>query len=979
MVRWFLVAFAAMFPQSALMREEILFDYGWRFNLGDPYSGDKDFAPMCSKTDPFPKSLDGHFCYNLQRSVSATTEAECQANCCSQLNCSTWIFREFSTPRNDTWRSGCHVGQSNDCAPSDEDWLGEQRPLPTAPPTPVQNNRASRDYDDSKWEVVNAPHDGIVGGTYSIDGPEHNGYLQQNTTWYRKHFHLPKDWYGKSIWISFDGVFRSSLIYLNGDYLDYHESGYTSFAVRLDDAERVYYGYEPTDSNVIALRADAAGGSGWWYEGGGIYRHTHLVAADPTHVVPDSVYGHISVDETTIDQRESSFGLYAMKATFHGRVEVVNDGKESVERLVRFSLSDADGNAIASKDSETFSLARGETRKIVMTNISLEEVELWSPSRPYLYHVEVSVLASGTSDVLDAVNVSTGAVSSRFDPDTGFYINKKAFTWRGFCNHNDFTGVGVAVPERVNLFRAQMMRAVGGNSWRMSHNPPAPELLDILDRLGVLVWDETRDMANNTALMADMRSMVRRDRNHPSVQLWSFCNERSCLEPGSSIGEVGAAYKAIAEEEDPFRLVTANMNVNLTTTGLPLSKVIPVQGLSHQNGDKYDSFHEMFPSKPLIGSECCSCRSQRGEDVGNASAKVFGSFNADCNQEQTLYALSRKYVSGTMVWTLFDYYGEPTPYDWPMVSSSFGSFDLAGFAKPSAFWYRAWWLDDAMASKREDVPFHPPPLINPERTMSSSSDDSGGPVVYIVQHWEPMDGEENKNRTIQVYTNAPSVELFVNDKSVGVKSVEKLGWAEWNDVAFSPGSITAYAKGTSHSDTVFTSGPPAKVIISVDVPSNETGTGTALVLDGQDAGLVRATVLDANDQVVPSASDRVMFTVLSGPGIIIGVGNGNPSCSQPNKVSYRDAYHGLARAIIQVVEDRASPPEHRRRLLEIDDDGPRSIRVIHPDDEERVPAADEIVVEAVYGVFSAQVAIPVTADLRRHGVLAVAQEWMTES
>ena len=456
--------------------------------------------------------------------------------------------------------------------------------------------------------------------------------------------------------------------------------------------------------------------------------------------------------------------------------------------------------------------------------------------------------------------------------------------------------------------------------------------------------------------------------------VWSLiCNEAGC----SSGDKNGAAqsFRNVSKQVDSFRPVTANMNGDL---GNALSQTVDIQGFSHQGGNVFDSFHQNFPDKPVIGSECCSCRTQRGEDFGDSSKPTFSSFNADCNQAQTGNQLDRVFVAGCMVWTLFDYYGEPTPYGWPMVSSSFGSIDLAGFAKPSAYWYRAWWYYRAKSNSTYsgyDVPVNPPSLVDPYASSSEENLEEGY-MIHIVQSWEPIEGKTN--RTIQAYTNAKMAELMVNGKSLGKVTVDWQGWAEWSGVSFSAGKITANALDSQSqakaSHTVETAGAPSKVVAMIDVPSEKTGTGSMLVLNGQDAGMISAAIVDAKGQVVPSSSANVTFRIVSGPGRIIGVGNGDPSCHEPNQVPWRSAYHGLARAIIQVTEASASSNLHRKRLMQVDRDGDIHTRVVLPGDTST--AADIVVEAAVDGLGTSTVSIPVTSDEDTHGVLAVAKRSM---
>ena len=947
-----LTAKASLKSESTL-REDVNFDFGWLFHLGDLK------AWQCSPDD-FPQNRSGVQCLGLMGDPSTTADA-CRDSCCGDVMCAIWQFAPDQ---------GCWLGTSDDCNHPNTDWVGGERKVPAKPPAPTTNGPASRDYDDSSWELVDVPHDGIISGVYTEDGPRSHGYLPLNITWYRKHFNLPSEWKGRTVWVYFEGIFRASTVFFNGVELLYHDSGYTSFTVRLDNSSSVFYGDGKQNENVLAIRADAMHGTGWWYEGGGIYRHTHLISANLQHVIQNGLYGVLNVSGSIKphDPADSSKGRYADKVTVYQSVEVANDGISSEMIELQFTVFDESGKIVSFTTTKPLSVKAGGIGKTTYSAQILNNTELWSINRPYLYTLQCEVMVNNA--VVDAVNVSIGARRTRWDPDTGFYLNDAPFIWRGFNNHNDFTGVGVAVPDRVSLFRAQSMRAVGANSWRMSHNPPIPVMLDIMDRVGVIVWDENRNFGDNPLWVQSEADMVKRDRNHPSVMIWSFCNEAGCS-LAQNEEQVAMEFKNVSNDMDQFRFVTANQNSHI---GGGLSSVIDIQGFSHQGGNVFDSYHEKFPKKPLIGSECCSCTTQRGEDFPDVSRKVLSNFNADCNQAQTGNQLNRKFVAGCMVWTLFDYYGEPTPYGWPMVSSSFGSIDLAGFAKASAYWYRSWWLYSAMHNKSlsgEDVPSNPPQLVNPKATPTQENTTSGY-IVHIVQSWESFPAN---NHAISVYTNAPMAELFVNGRSMGVKTIGWQGWAGWTSL-YTPGKLMATAinenKEVLASHTVETAGGAAKVVAYVDVPSIKTGTGSMLVLDGQDAGMVSAAIVDPSGNVVPSATNNVTFSIVSGPGRIIGVGNGNPSCHEPNKVPWRSAYHGLARVIVQVTMDASTHPLHRHRLRQIDRDGGILTHIVPP--EVKYFADQPIVVEAsVDGLGSAQVSIPVTADARKHSVLSVAR------
>ena len=929
--------------------ESVNFDFSWRFSM-------EEAKVYCDLKD-FIHSLNDVQCYGLNPKQEKSAD-NCRSTCCNDGNCLVWQYSDSL---------GCFTGQSNDCQHPNKEWVGGGRD-PPGPPA-QSPKQAAKDYDDSKWEIVDVPHDGLINGSYDQSEVMGKGYLPIKNLWYRKHFSLPSEWEGQSVWVEFQGVFRHSSIYLNGQILCLHDSGYTTLLVRLDNASSVNYGSGVENGNVIAVEANAdVGYTGWWYEGGGIYRHVRLLTTDHVHFVVSGIYGQSKVVSNITDHvvGEPSKGQYA-DVDFYPEAEVYNENLDkSVSVMVIFNLIDEDGNNKGSVSSEVVTILPNQFTIFNETIWKISKVELWSITRPYLYTLCASLISASDKTIIENSTVTVGVRDTHWDPQTGFFLNGKKFKWRGFNNHNSFTGVGVAVPDRINLFRSQMMRAVGANSWRMSHNPPVPHLLDILDQIGIIVWDENRNYGSQKSWVMAQRDMVKRDRNHPSIMVWSFCNEGGC---GAGPG-VAEKFRKVSYQVDPERPVAANMNGGW---GGELTEHIDVQGLSHQSGSTFDSFHKQFPNKPLIGSECCSCTNQRGEDYPNPDKQVLGSFTGDCNQQQTGYELNREFVAGCMTWTLFDYYGEPWPYGWPMVSSSFGSIDLAGFAKPSAYWYRTWYYYGAKSNNNGyDVPMNPPSLVNPYSTKSEENLEDGY-TIHIVQSWEYFEGKPS--RTIQAYTNAEKAELVVNGQSFGNVSVNWHGWAEWTDIPFTPGKITANAfnaqKEVKASHTVETAGAAVKVVAAVDAPSEKTGTGSMLVLNGQDAGLISAAIVDSAGRVVPSSSALVTFRIVSGPGRIIGVGNGNPSCQEFNQVPHRSAYHGLARAVVQVTEDSASSPIHRKLMMQIDQDGGYRTRIVPPGE---TSYADAIVVEVTAdGLESSTISIPVTSDDNNHGVLASAK------
>ena len=1001
-------------------RETVSFNFGWRFISGDPPGA----AAPCPAS-AFKNTTPGLRCAN-QVFAPLMRVGDCQRACCpsspyinaSASGCTSFQFVTSKDPGH--WKenvtAGCYLGvgppDSCDAAggatPSSIQFLGGRVDAPVLPPpSGTWAAYSAAGADDSAWRAVDVPHDFVVARRFSPaedDGGAH-GYLPRaEPGWYRKHFALPPAWAAEDpassvVWLRFNGVFHISSIWLDGAPLTPSEgfdTGYTAFEVRLPAAAA------DGGAHVLAMRVDASYGSGHWYEGGGIYRDVQLVRAPAVHLVPDGLFASAAAS--------SESGEDVVSAT----AEVANDGVVAA-LLANFSVWDAEGALVATATSAPAELGAGATAVLApATPLLVAGARRWTPQSPYLYTVGVSLLGGGGGG--DALNVSTGFRTARFMADRGFVFEGEKLALRGFCNHNDMAGVGAAVPQRLNLYRAQMLRGVGGNTWRMSHNPGDPATFDVLDRLGVLSWDENRDYSYNS--VGGMRQMVRRDRNHPSVIVWSMCNEIECTELTPA---VGAAYRAAALAQDPTRPLSGNL---LHDSSGSMPQHFDVVGISHGStvpapytpspASWYDPrygyawLHENHPGMAFVGSESSSCLSQRGVnvvDTSGASPSFDDVHSADClskhycppnttkAQDEVLGNGSVAHHPGACtqswtlayddggepleffggqlgVWTLFDYLGEPSSHqhgaaaDWPQVSSNFGAFDLAGFAKPAAWFYRSWWLAHIAADSNAR-----PPIAG------------AAAVVKIVHEWR-----EPAPPLIAVYSNLPVVELFLDGTSLGRRSMGWANWTEWPAPRpFAPGNLTAvgYAAGVGAGsgggqlpqlqavarDSSLTPGAAVAIALSLDAPALSTGTGEALLLDGADTGLVRCSIVDARGVLSSAAAvgPNITFAVISGPGRVIGVGNGNPSCHEPNKASSRTAHHGLARAVVQVSVNAATPDRALQALVDLE--GNHTTRV------ELAPYAGPtaIVVQAsAPGFAPATISIPVSVDAAKDGVLAVA-------
>ncbi|MHB8635223.1 MAG: beta-galactosidase GalA [Fimbriimonadaceae bacterium] len=704
-------------------------------------------------------------------------------------------------------------------------------------------------FKDSGWRTVHLPHDFVIEGTFAERFDAGHGALARGTAWYRKSFSLPKSAMGKSIWIDFDGAFSDAHVWFNGVYLGSHRSGYTGF--RFDLQKYARFGAH----NTLAVHLDARKTEGWWYEGGGLYRHVWLTIANPVHVSP---MGGVFVTTSVVDV------LRKPRATIRAQVTVDNSGLKAVAAQIRNTVLNPGGKVIAVKTTK-WRLA-GKQTGVVLPMLSEPHAKLWSLTHPQLYTLRTEVLLGGKR--VDEVETRFGIRTIRFDAAKGFLLNERRVKLKGTCNHQDFAGVGIGMPDSVLAWRIAKLKGMGSNAYRCSHNEVASELLDACDRLGMLVMDENRELGDTysgkaspsttTNDLSDLRQEVLRDRNHPSVIMWSIGNEEWAVQTNPAGERIGTAMVSAVHALDPTRPVTAALNGG---HGSYLSRTLDLEGFNYDPAG-YAAYHASHPNHPMFASETASTTTTRGI---YAVDKVRGYVPAyDLNDGNSAEAdwepIAREpYNAGGFVWTGFDYKGEPTPYGWPCVNSHFGILDLAGFPKDLYYYYKAWW--------------------------------GGAPTVHVFPHWN-WPGKEGQPINVWVFSNGDSVELFLNGKSLGRKAnppYEHLAWL----VPYAPGKLVAraYAHGKLiATDSVATTGAPAalKVVTS----------RTQLVGDNEDTTMLEVAVVDAHGRVVPTAGNLVSFTV-SGPARVSGVGNGDPSCHEPDRSSKRHAFNGHCLGLIQ--------------------------------------------------------------------------------
>jgi beta-galactosidase len=724
--------------------------------------------------------------------------------------------------------------------------------------------------DPNRWPEVTLPHDWVVEGPFDRkDDPTH-GYRPRGLGYYRKVFNLPGEWRDRKVSIEFDGIFRNSTVWVNGHRMLEHRSGYTGFPVDITDVAR--YGDE--GPNCVLVRVDATETEGWWYEGGGIYRHAWLVATNRVHAARWGVF----VTTPAVDGRRASV-----------RVEttVMNESAKAVAVEVRTTITDPRGRKVATASSRTGTGANG--RAVVVQSLRVMHPRLWSPNTPELYRALTEIRAEGRP--VDTTTTAFGIRTIRFDADRGLFVNGIHTPVKGTCNHQDFAGVGVALPDSLHEFKIRMLKEMGCNAYRCAHSPHAPELMDACDRLGMLVMDENRKLSSTKEGLADLEELILRDRNHPCVFIWSLENEEP-LEGTVMGARILDSMVRLAHRLDPTRPVTGAQNHGHLENGY--SDKMDVKGFNYgHNRDKDVNYHRARPGKPVTATESNATTATRGiyDDLpARGYANAYGT-----NVWQPPYTwntgyfipwqayLKHPFLTGIFVWTGFDYRGEPTPYKWPAAITNYGSMDLCGFPKDGYWHHKAMWSAEPV--------LHLMPHWNRPATEAAAR-----PGRLASRHGEGalVSRCVNERGEVKVWalTNMDRVDLSLNGRDMGTRLIPRGGYGEWF-VKWEPGVLRAVGwKGGKKAAvaTVETTGPAAALELEPD--------RDAIRADGRDAVPVRISVVDRRGRVVPDACPLVKLAV-SGPGRLIGVGNGDPSCHDPEKGDTVRAFNGHAMAILQ--------------------------------------------------------------------------------
>lgn len=710
-------------------------------------------------------------------------------------------------------------------------------------------------YNDSAWRTLNLPHDWAVELPFvyhpSPDAESHGykpvgGYFPETSIgWYRKKFTVSAADSGRRFQLQFDGIFRNASIWVNGFYVGNNMSGYVGAAFDVTDVIR--YDKE----NVIVVRVDATQYEGWFYEGAGIYRHVWLIKHNQIFLPEGGLFVYSNVDNGT--------------ATIGIETTVASKLAAAANCTVQAFITERDGKPVGQTKAQPLTVAASGVNTLKQSLV-VRNPRLWDLDDPYLYRV-TTVVKQGNNVVATRTD-RFGIRTLRIDAAAGFFLNGRHIKILGTNNHNDYAGVGSALPDYLHYYRVRLLKNMGCNAYRSSHNAPSPELLDACDSLGMLVMDEQRLLNSSAEYMGQFERIILRDRNHPSVFMWCIGNEEGWIHTTPQGKTIAQTLIALQQSLDPTR--TCTYAADLANVYKGVNEVIPVRSFNYRQYAVAD-YHRDHPGQPVLGTEMGSTVTTRGEYVRDTIRGYLPDHDSTApwwaSKAETWWTLAagNAYWLGGFIWTGFDYRGEPTPFSWPNINSHFGVMDMCGFPKNNYYYYQSWWTDKD--------------------------------VLNISPHWNwPVKWNEPA-QTIDVWvnSNADNVELFLNGKSLGKKDMPRNSHLVW-PVQYAPGTLeaVAYKQGKKITAKVETTGAPAEVVL--------TPYKTTMLADGSDATIMNVSIIDSEGREVPTANNMIRFSI-NGPGRIIGVGNGDPSSHEPDQCMdgawQRSAFNGKCQVIVQ--------------------------------------------------------------------------------
>ncbi len=729
----------------------------------------------------------------------------------------------------------------------------------------------SRGYDDSEWGSVTLPHDFVFETkVYNYSEKEFDedntipemedvnnihttsGSFDKNVGWYRKHFFIPKDYEGKKLYLIFDGIYRDSWIYLNEFYLEHEPSGYSRMIIDITDTAN--YG----NDNLIAIKCDAREAEGWFYEGGGINRNANIKVVEKTHVEEIFVHGSPMNGEGAIINFSCKVLGFKDDNIDKLRLEIIDKKNCECCKSIEFDLK----NQLYNRNINYEFSYREEGYHLFRTSFEISKILLWSVDDPNLYQLKCELVTRDV--VINEEKQNFGVRSISFDKDKGFALNGSRMKIKGVCCHQNHGGLGNAVPKEVMRYRIKKLKEMGANGYRGAHYPLSEDFLDVCDSEGMVVMTENRLLSSASKDMFELERLIKMARNHPSVVIYSIGNEEAQSQATEQGARIAGTMIGFIKKLDPYTPVTMALLMLDMKTNTPITDYKVLEGISDQldvagfnyHSDLYEKFHKEYPDKPFICTEQGTFKSTR--DCYKTDKEKC---HLAINEKRNYYMLGAQrwrecmpdWVSGLFIWTGFDYYGEPTPFAWPAISSQFGAMDLCGNPKDFYYFYKAWWTEEE-----------------------------------VIHAYPDMNQAAGEKTDYYVFSNAEEVELILNGRSLGKKKMPANDYLVWENVVSEHGimEVIGYRSGkeVSRCNNETADDSSTKVMIVEDYREN-------------DVVIRKIELVDKNGVRVKNSDIR--FDIPYEWGELLGASNGNPTDHTPGKAGYVNTFHGLAQVIVR--------------------------------------------------------------------------------